>query len=87
MFSWFDHPLVDWLAERRLRPPRTRERATARENRLLQRLEVTVIEPLPDIARESIEGAAVHPLDESTPDLDDDARAGEGDVTVSGPAY
>ena len=78
MFSGFDHPVVDWLEQRRierqLRKRRARELATSTENRRLERLEISMVEALPDVARESIERASVHLRNEIAPHRDDDAR-------------
>ena len=80
MFSGFDHPVVDWLEQRRierqLRKRRARELATSTENRRLERLEISMVEALPDVARESIERAPVHPLHTDAPRLDDHRRRG-----------
>jgi hypothetical protein len=55
------------------------------EDRQFQGLEVSVVEALPDVARETIECAPVHPLHADAPRLDDDRQAGDGDLTTSGP--
>ena len=49
LFNWFDHPLIEGWREARLRAELQREQAAAPEDRPLERLEVPVIEALPDV--------------------------------------
>ena len=79
MMSGFDHPLLDWIEQRqaecqRLRGELHSEHAASSDNRPLARLEVPVIEPLPNVAREAIEAATIQPFDEAAPALDHDGR-------------
>ena len=75
MFSHFDHPLIDDAEIRyaeRLRAERlwaqlAREYAPAADDGPLEWLEVSVIETPPDVAREAIESAPIHPLDSDAP--------------------
>jgi len=76
LFLWFDHPLIEGWLEARLRAELHREHEAPADDRSLERLEVAMIEPVPDVARESIERAPVHPLDHPAPALDDDGRRG-----------
>jgi len=76
LFNWLDHPLIEGWLEARLRAELHREDAATSENRPLERLEVPMIEPPPDIAREAIELPPVHALNEATPALDHDRRRG-----------
>jgi hypothetical protein len=74
LFNWFDHPLIEAWFEARLRAERHSEHAASSDDRPLQRLEVPVIEPLLDVARETIERAPIHPLDHLAPAFDHDRR-------------
>ena len=69
---WFDHPPIEGWFEARLRAELHRQHAPAPNDRPLERLEVPVIEPLPDVARESIERGSTHSLDQPAPALEDD---------------
>ena len=44
-----------------------RQLHAAGEDGRFQRLEIPIVEPAPDVAREPIERPPVHPLDEPTP--------------------
>jgi hypothetical protein len=55
LFLWFDHPVIEGWLEARLRAELHRQDSPPANDRPLERLEVPVIEPLPDVARESIE--------------------------------
>ena len=55
LFLWFDHPLIEAWLEARLRAELHREDPATPNDRPLERLEVPVIEPLPDVAREGVE--------------------------------
>ena len=70
LFNWFDHPLIEGWLEAQPRAELHREHAPPANNRRLERLEVSVIEPLPDATREAIEVAPVHPLHEPAPTRD-----------------
>jgi len=55
LFHWFDHPLIEGWTEARLWAELDGQHPTTTKNRGLERLEVPVIEALPDVAREAIE--------------------------------
>ena len=74
LFLWHDHPFIEgWLAAR-LRAELQRQHAPSPKDRPLERLEVPVIEPLPDVARESIEAVSVHALHTDAPRGYNDGR-------------
>jgi hypothetical protein len=67
LFNWFDHPLIDGWLEARLRAELHREDSASADDRPLERLEIPVIEPAPDIASEAIELPPVHSLHADAP--------------------
>jgi hypothetical protein len=71
---WFDHPPIEGWFEARLRAELHRQHAPAPNDRPLERLEVPVIEPLPDVARESIKAVSVHALHTDAPRGHNDGR-------------
>ena len=73
-YNWFDHRLIEAWLKARLRAELHGQRAAPANDRPLERLEVPVIEALPDVLRESVERAPVHPLDEPAPRGDGDRR-------------
>jgi len=75
-FLWHDHPLIEGWLEARLRAELHRQHAPSPKDCPLERFEVPMIEPPPDIAREAIELPPVHALNEATPALDHDRRRG-----------
>jgi hypothetical protein len=74
LFNWFDHALFEAWLEARLRAELHREDAATPNDRPFQLLEVPVIESLPDVAREAIERAPIHSLDQAARALDNDCR-------------
>jgi len=74
LFSWFDYPLIEAWREARLRAELHREHATSPNDRVLERLEVPVVEALPDVPREAIERAPIHSHHADAPRLDNDRR-------------
>jgi len=76
-FNWFDHPLIEaWLEQLALRPELHCQHTASPKDRQLERLEVPVIEALPDVAREAIERLPVDSLDRPAPALDHGRRRG-----------
>ena len=73
-FNWFDHPLIEGWREAGLRAELHREHPAPPYDRPLERLEVPVIEPHPDVTREPVKRAAVHSLDKPAPALDNNRR-------------
>jgi len=73
-FNWFDHRLIEGWLEARLRAELHREDPTRADDRPFERLEVPVIEPAPDVAREAIEPLPVHALDTDAPRGHNDGR-------------
>ena len=81
MFGYFDHPLIDdaeiryaELRAERLRAQLAREHSPPSDDAVLQRLELPLIEPTPDIAREPIKVPAIHAAHEPAPALNDHGR-------------
>ena len=74
LFLWFDHPPIEGWTEARLWAELDGQHPTMTKNRGLERLEVPVIEALPDVAREAIELPPVHALNTNAPHGHNDGR-------------
>ena len=75
-YNWSDDPRIEAWLEARLRAELQREDPAPANDRPLERLEVPVIEPLPDVASEAIERAPVHALHTDAPRLNNHRRRG-----------